>query len=224
MRTPIPLSESLSAAAPATSLPDGNAMPATGWHAVLRTAGDGSKAPYGRTIDVQLHRTPCGDVVLGAWQGQLCLCDWAARRDAATVARRLQRALHASFALQPSPATEAAARQVDEYFALSRTLFDLPLLTVGSDFQQQVWRQLQAVRYGETLTYGALAASLGRRDAVRAVARAVGSNALSLFVPCHRIVGADGALTGYAGGLEAKRLLLDLEQGSRQPELPLRQA
>ena len=88
----------------------------------------------------------------------------------------------------------------------------MPLLLVGTDFQRQVWNALLQIPYGTTMSYGALAQRLGSATAVRTVANAVGANAISIFVPCHRVVGSDGMLTGYAGGLEAKRSLLDLEQ------------
>lgn len=104
-----------------------------------------------------------------------------------------------------------AARQLDEYFAGCRQEFDVPLLPVGTDFQLAVWRELLTIPYGEACTYTAQAERMGMPRAVRAVAAANGQNALSLFIPCHRVVGHGGRLTGYAGGLEAKRFLLDLE-------------
>lgn len=105
-----------------------------------------------------------------------------------------------------------AAAQIDAYLSGTRRTFELPLdLTRGTAFQQAVWRALQSIACGQTLSYGALAAQLGRPQAVRAVAAAVGRNPLSLVVPCHRVLGADGSLTGYAGGLERKAALLQLE-------------
>lgn len=105
-----------------------------------------------------------------------------------------------------------AARQLDEYFAGRRRVFDLPLLTVGTPFQRAVWELLTEIPFGETRSYAWLAAQLGHPRAVRAVAAANRANALSIFIPCHRVVGSNGSLTGYAGGLAAKRLLLGLEQ------------
>lgn len=107
---------------------------------------------------------------------------------------------------------DCAARQLDEYFAAQRRVFDLPLLTVGTPFQRAVWELLTEIPFGETRSYAWLAAQLGHPRAVRAVAAANRANALSIFIPCHRVVGSDGSLTGYAGGLAAKRLLLGLEQ------------
>lgn len=102
--------------------------------------------------------------------------------------------------------------QLEAYLAGQLERFDVALAPLGTPFQAQVWAALQAVPYGQTTTYGALAAAVGRPTAVRAVGAANGRNPYCLVVPCHRVVGADGSLTGYAGGLERKRRLLDLEQ------------
>jgi methylated-DNA-[protein]-cysteine S-methyltransferase len=109
------------------------------------------------------------------------------------------------------PFTEAA-RQLEEYFAGTRTRFDLPLAPVGTPFQRQVWEALQAIPYGQTVSYGQLADRLGRPAAARAVGFANGHNPISIIVPCHRVVGSNGDLTGYGGGLERKRRLLDFER------------
>lgn len=104
--------------------------------------------------------------------------------------------------------------QLDEYFAGERREFDVPLMFAGTEFQKAVWDVLSRIPYGRTETYSELARRIGRPAAVRAIANAVGSNALSILVPCHRVIGADGTLTGYAGyagGLPAKRHLLALE-------------
>jgi methylated-DNA-[protein]-cysteine S-methyltransferase len=108
-------------------------------------------------------------------------------------------------------ALEAAAAQLREYFAGERTAFDLELDLVGTPLQRAVWERLQAIPYGETVTYTELAHAVGRPNAVRAVAAAVGRTPVPVVVPCHRVVGMNGSLTGYAGGLERKRALLDLE-------------
>lgn len=105
-----------------------------------------------------------------------------------------------------------AARQLDEYFAGRRRRFDLRLAPVGTAFQRDVWRAIAEVAPGSTITYAELARRVGRPTSVRAAGAATGRNPLSIVVPCHRIVGAGGALTGYAGGLERKRALLTLER------------
>lgn len=108
----------------------------------------------------------------------------------------------------------AAREQLDEYFAGTRRTFDLPLAPVGTEFQHRVWAALTHIPYGETWSYGRLAAEIGNPGAARAVGLANGRNPISIVVPCHRVVGADGSLTGYAGGADRKRLLLDLERRS----------
>jgi methylated-DNA-[protein]-cysteine S-methyltransferase len=102
-------------------------------------------------------------------------------------------------------------RQLDEYFGGDRTTFDVPLAAAGTPFQRAVWRGLRGIPYGETMSYGELARRIGRPSAVRAVGLANGRNPISVIVPCHRVIGADGTLTGYGGGIERKRLLLELE-------------
>ena len=109
------------------------------------------------------------------------------------------------------PILREAARQLREYFSGVRTRFDLPLDPAGTPFQRKVWREIAAVPRGATISYAELARRCGRPAAVRAVGAATGRNPMTVIVPCHRIVGSDGTLTGYAGGLARKRLLLDLE-------------
>lgn len=112
-----------------------------------------------------------------------------------------------------------ARTQLAEYFDGSRREFDLPLALEGTPFQREVWEALREIPYGETVSYGELALRLGKPDAVRAVGLANGRNPISIVVPCHRVIGADGSLTGYGGGLERKRELLDLEAGGTQGRL-----
>lgn len=108
---------------------------------------------------------------------------------------------------------DEAITQLHEYFAGERREFDLPLAPPGGEFSQRVWAELRKIPYGETITYGEQARRLGIRSAARAVGTANGQNPLAVIVPCHRVIGANGKLTGYAGGLERKRLLLELESG-----------
>ena len=107
-----------------------------------------------------------------------------------------------------------ARSQLGEYFAGERVEFDLPLAPTGTEFQRRVWHALEEIPYGETISYGELARRIGRPTASRAVGMANGRNPISIVVPCHRVIGAGGTLTGYAGGVERKRFLLDLERRS----------
>ena len=114
---------------------------------------------------------------------------------------------------EETPLLSEARRQLLAYLAGDLRAFDLPLAPAGTDFQREVWRALEAVPYGQTRTYGEIAAAVGRPKAVRAVGQANHVNPLPIFIPCHRVVGKGGALTGYAGGLDLKRALLALESG-----------
>ena len=114
----------------------------------------------------------------------------------------------------PTPLLQRAAQQLTEYFAARRRTFDLPLRPQGTVFQQAAWSALCAIPYGQTRTYAQQAAAIGNPKACRAVGMANHRNPLPLFIPCHRVIGAGGKLTGYAGGLAVKRFLLELEQAS----------
>jgi len=118
-----------------------------------------------------------------------------------------------------SPVLELARTQLQEYFATRRQEFDLPLDPRGTEFQRRVWQQLLKIPYGETTSYGALAGELGDAKASRAVGLANGSNPIPIVIPCHRVIGADGSLTGFGGGLAVKQQLLELERMHRQPRL-----
>jgi methylated-DNA-[protein]-cysteine S-methyltransferase len=108
----------------------------------------------------------------------------------------------------------SAAAQLSAYFAGQRTAFELPLAPEGTEFQRRVWAALQQIPYGQTWSYGELARHIGSPAASRAVGLANGKNPIALVIPCHRVIGSDGSLTGYGGGLERKRFLLDLETGA----------
>jgi methylated-DNA-[protein]-cysteine S-methyltransferase len=110
----------------------------------------------------------------------------------------------------------AAREQLDEYFAGERVRFDLPLELTGPDFERTVWDALTGIPYGETASYGAIAKRIGYPDAARAVGSANARNPISIIVPCHRVIGANGSLTGYGGGLERKQFLLEHETGARR--------
>jgi len=125
----------------------------------------------------------------------------------------------AKFENRSSPVLERTRRQLEEYFAGQRQAFDLPLDPRGTEFQRRVWQRLTSIAYGDTTTYGALARELGDPGASRAVGLANGSNPIPIVIPCHRVIGADGSLTGFGGGLPVKAALLDLERAATQPRL-----
>lgn len=165
-------------------------------------------------ITIYNYESPCGELVVGSFGERLCMCDWTHSQKHEANRRRLVSLLHADFAEGVTPVIERATAQLDEYFAGQRRMFDMPLLFVGTEFQKKVWEALLTIPYGQTVTYGEMARLIEMPSAVRAVAAAVGANALSIIAPCHRVTGSNGALTGYAGGLEAKRFLLELERGN----------
>ena len=162
-------------------------------------------------ILTQTYKSPFGELVLGVFQDQLCLCDWKYRKMREAVDARLTKGLQAEMEEGNHPILEQAKKELEEYFSGIRNHFDIPVLTVGSDFQKSVWEALQRIPFGETRSYLQLSQELGNPDAIRAVASANGANALSILIPCHRIIGSDGSLVGYAGGLDAKKKLLKLE-------------
>lgn len=165
-------------------------------------------------IRTRMYESPCGVLMLGEAEGQLCLCDWLTEPHHRQVEYRLQWMMGAEFEEGTTEVIEQAARQLDEYFSVQRHTFDIPLMLVGTPFQQSVWQSLLTIPYGEVLSYAEVAYRIGKPRAVRAVANAIGANALSLFIPCHRVIGSNHSLMGYAGGQEAKRQLLEIEKGA----------
>ncbi len=162
-------------------------------------------------IQIFRYQSPCGVLLIGVWENKLCLCDWEHGGNAEQVRHKLCRTLRAAFVEEEVELHRVASSQLDEYFFSSRTTFSLPFNLAGTEFQQRVWHELLNIPYGETVSYGQVALRIGRPSSVRAVANAVGANPLSLLVPCHRVIGSDHSLTGYNGGLDAKRFLLQME-------------
>ena len=162
-------------------------------------------------IRTKRYESPCGTLLLGSFEDKLCLCDWQVEKHRDHVDGRLKRVLRAEFEEGTSDVIEDTVRQLDEFFAGKRREFDIPLLFFGTDFQKKVWNELLNIPYGQTISYGEMARRIGMPKSVRAVANANGSNAISILAPCHRVIGSDGSLTGYGGGLAAKKMLLELE-------------
>lgn len=165
-------------------------------------------------IHTQYHDTPCGEIILGSIQGKLCLCDWKNMEHRERNDKRTKRFFKAEYIEDTSDIINETIRELNEYFAGERRNFNLPLLFAGTSFQQRVWNALLTIPYGETRSYKQIARIVGNEKGVRAVAQAIGANPMSIIVPCHRVIGSDKALTGFAGGLEAKRYLLNLEMSA----------
>lgn len=158
--------------------------------------------------------TPAGALRLAASGGRLCLCDWNNHDNSRDfVLHRIKRYISDSNA-DNQAVIGLAKQQLAEYFSGQRRCFTVPLITFGTPFQRSVWEALQVIEYGHTATYSQIAATIGQPSAVRAVATACRANALSIFIPCHRIIGKNGCPTGYAGGIPTKCTLLSLEQSS----------
>jgi methylated-DNA-[protein]-cysteine S-methyltransferase len=162
-------------------------------------------------IHIQYFESPVGELMMGSYGERLCLCDWRYRRRRDAVDARLTRRLGAEYVERNDDILETTRRQLTEYLEQRRRTFEIPLLLVGTPFQKRVWRQLLDIPFGETKSYLALARAIGDQKAVRAVAGANGANAISIIVPCHRVIGSNGQLVGYAGGIKTKAHLLGLE-------------
>jgi len=155
-------------------------------------------------------------LVLGSIDDKLCLCDWKNRKSREKIDKRILTFYEAEFNEKKTPLIETAQSQLNEYFNADRKLFDLPLGLAGSSFQIELWSLLGQIPYGTTTTYKKLSIKYGKPAAIRAVANANGANALSILIPCHRVVGSNGSLVGYAGGLTVKKKLLLLEGSQSQ--------
>lgn len=163
------------------------------------------------SINIAYVKTRFGELIVGSYQNQLCLCDWRYRKARDRVDQRIKQTLDANYMLQEDDIIAQTINELDEYSAGHRQIFSVPLLLAGSEFQQQVWRQLIKVPYGSSVSYLGLSKRIGNEKAIRAVANANGANAISIIVPCHRVIGSDGKLVGYAGGLDTKKRLLAME-------------
>ncbi len=158
-------------------------------------------------------QTPLGEMVAGATDAGLCLLEFADRKMLPTEYKQLSKYLDGEFVEQEHPLFIPLRRQLAEYFEGKRREFDILLNAPGTPFQKRAWDELLKIPYGSTRSYKQQAIALGNADSVRAAARANGMNRISIIIPCHRIIGDDGSLTGYGGGLWRKRALLDLEAG-----------
>ncbi len=163
-------------------------------------------------ICIQYHKTKIGELILGSFEGKLCLLDFNYRKMRNAVDNRIKKGLNADFFEEDSEIIEKTRTELDEYFKENRIEFDVPIQMVGTDFQKSVWKALLKVAYGTISTYLQLAKDINNEKAVRAVAGANGANAIAIIIPCHRIIGSSGELVGYAGGLPTKKRLLTLEQ------------
>ncbi len=166
-------------------------------------------------IEIQYYYTPIGDLILGSLNNKLCLCDWRFRKMRNAIDERILKGTGGVFVEKSSDVIELALAQLDDYFQGTRKVFSIPLMLIGTDFQKKVWNELMKIPFGHTETYSGLSRKLNNPNLTRAVAAANGANALAIFVPCHRIIGSNGELTGYAGGIRAKQHLLNREDAMK---------
>ncbi len=155
--------------------------------------------------------SPIGLLRLVSAHDKLVMCDWIESFHHQLKFEKFKKIIALSCIESESDVIVKAKSEILEYLGGQRQIFDIPLLYIGTDLQQTVTRELQKIPYGQTVSYSELAKRIGRPTAIRAVANAVGYNPISMIVPCHRIIGANGSLTGYAGGLERKKMLLAIE-------------
>lgn len=153
-------------------------------------------------------KSPVGDIILIADKENLCAIYWPNQKPDNKKFPDIERK-------DGSKVLRSAVKQLNSYFAGNSEKFDIPLRPVGTDFQERVWKALRSIKYGKTVSYGDIAKKIGNPKAVRAVGAAIGKNPLSIIVPCHRVIGSNGKLTGFAGALGTKEFLLNLEQSAK---------
>jgi AraC family transcriptional regulator of adaptative response/methylated-DNA-[protein]-cysteine methyltransferase len=166
------------------------------------------------TLVADTVRTPLGNMVAVAGDDGLCLLEFADRRMLRTQIARVRARIAPGVRRARNRWIDQVEVELAEYFDGRRQRFDVPVVAVGTPFQQAVWGALEQIPYGQTRSYGELAREIGRPSAVRAVGKTNGDNRMSIVIPCHRVIGADGSLTGYGGGLWRKERLLTLERGT----------
>lgn len=165
-----------------------------------------------KPIAYSYYDAPCGRLVVGAADGRICFCDWQGHGLTGPIAKRLCNRTAVEVPPDSCTPIRETFAQLKRYFEASLRHFDLPLQLEDSDFRLLVWKALMQIPYGKTRSYSDIAKAIGRPEAVRAVANAIGANPISIIIPCHRVITRSGAIGGYAGGADKKRFLLELEQ------------
>jgi AraC family transcriptional regulator of adaptative response/methylated-DNA-[protein]-cysteine methyltransferase len=163
-------------------------------------------------ITITRIETELGIMIAGAVNEGICLLEFSDRRMLNAEYKDLARYFNASIEEGENSHFKTLLNQLKEYFEGSRKVFSLPLVTPGTDFQQAVWKELMNIPYGTTRSYLEQSIALGKPDSIRAVANANGMNRISIIIPCHRVIGSDGHMTGYGGGIKRKKWLLDHEK------------
>lgn len=162
-------------------------------------------------IETCVVETPLGDMIAGGVDEGICLLEFTDRRMLKTELEQLKKYFNAEIVERENKHFNLLRKELKEYFEHKLTNFTVPLCAPGTGFQRQVWKELQNIPYGKTRSYKEQSDALGNRGAIRAVASANGANRISIIIPCHRVIGSDGSLTGYGGGLLRKKWLLEHE-------------
>lgn len=161
------------------------------------------------------HVSPVGEIELGSVGEFLVMCDWTIEPRHSRVTGSICKALDCEVEYGDSPVIRRAISQLDEYFKGQRKDFKVPTLLCGTEFRKRVWNALSHIPYGNTTSYMDIAKAIDAPKAIRAVGTSIGANPISIIIPCHRVIGSNGSLTGYAGGIAAKKALLDLELSNK---------
>jgi O-6-methylguanine DNA methyltransferase len=162
--------------------------------------------------------TPIGEMDLLATDRGICLLEFDVRTDLDEEIENIRKEFDAVLHIGENRHTLELKKQLKEYFESKRKVFSVPTVLIGTDFQKKVWTELKKIPFGTTITYKEQSEKLGDVKAIRAVAKANGSNKIAIVIPCHRVLGSDGKLTGYAGGIDRKRFLLNLERSETAPK------
>lgn len=165
-----------------------------------------------RTVE---YSSPAGRIILGFYEDRLCICDWKSGKKLDHICKTVCRNLDGVILEDNCKSAPLVISQLDEYFEGKRAEFSVPFLITGTEFQRIVRHELLNIPFGATVSYQDISRKIGNPNAVRAVAQAIASNPISIIVPCHRVIGSDGNLTGYAGGLYVKEWLLKHEMKYR---------
>ena len=158
------------------------------------------------------YNAPCGRLVIWSYGNEIVLCDW--EQSCGKKKTRILNTLHKQVVQSVSEEADKLSNQLGEYFSGKRRVFDIKHNLIGTEFQKHVWQSLMCIPYGHTISYSEESAMAGKPNAVRAVGAANGANPICIVVPCHRVIGKDGHMTGYAGGVDIKEYLLRLEKGT----------
>jgi len=173
-----------------------------------------SQSKSKQVIDLMRMETPLGTMIACGTETGICLLEFSDRKMLETEFKSLAKIMNATIVQGTNPHFDLLQRQINEYFEGKRITFTVPLVTPGTGFQNQVWKELQTIPYGKTRSYKEQAIALKKPEAMRAVASANGMNRIAIIIPCHRVIGSDGSMTGYGGGVWRKKWLLDFEQSN----------